>query len=1097
MATEREQFHKILVSLLSIDNNVRTQAEETYHAIPLENRVMFLLNAIPDASLQQEERMMAAVLLRRVFSNDFSEMYPTLSPENQQQLKDSVLMLVQNEESEAISKKLCDVVAELARNLVDDDGNNGWQEFLLFLFSAANSESPRMKEAALRIFAQVPGVFGNQQPNYLDVIKQMLNQSLCDGTYEVRFQAVRALCAFISLHEEAQDIQKFFTDLLPVAIHVIAESCEKEDDDTLLKALVDLCETVPKFLRPQLEAVVQLCIKVFSDENRQNEFRHLALEIFVTLSETAPAMMRKVGGKYIPIVVPQILKMMTEIEDDAEWTLQDEIADDDADENNVIAESALDRLACGLGGKTMLPHIVENIPTMLANPDWKYRHAALMAVSAVGEGCYKQMEAMLPQIMEGILRFLADEHPRVRYAACNAIGQMSTDFGPNFQKKFHDKVIPALLMILDDEDNPRVQAHGGAALVNFCEECPKRILADYLDGVMAKLESVLQAKLKQLMEKGTKLVLEQVVTTIASVADAAEDQFVKFYDRLMPCLKYIIQNANSPELRMLRGKAIECVSLIGFAVGADKFVPDCSDIMDMLLKTQSESNEPLPDDDPQTSYLISAWARICKILGKRFEQYLPLVIGPVMKTAGIKPEVVLVDNEAMEDIGNDVDWQFVSLGEQKNFGIRTAGLEDKAAACEMLVCYARELKEGFAPYTEEVVKLLVPLLKFCFHDGVRTAAAISLPYLLECAQLNGAEYLKGMWNFICPELLRAIETESEPDVLLELMDSMAKCVEFLGSGCLTEEWMTSLLSFINRTMSEHFQNEVDRLEKRKDEDYDEVVEEELEDENSEDSFKLAKVADIIHALFVSYKTDFFPYFDQIIHHFIKMLEPNHSWADHQWAMCIFDDVIESGGPACIKYQQYFLGPMTTYIRDKVPQVRQTAIYGCGVLAMFGGPTFASTCAEVLPVLISIINDPSAKTEENLAVTENAVSAITKILKYNSANVNVDEILPIWFTWLPIWEDTAEVPHVMGYLCDLIAANHPTILGANHANLPRILSIFAETFMKEAIETDTEVAKRMIEIVKQCLQGQTEIAQMCISQLSQEHQLTLHNLLQSN
>lgn len=69
-------------------------------------------------------------------------------------------------------------------------------------------------------------------------------------------------------------------------------------------------------------------------------------------------------------------------------------------------------------------------------------------------------------------------------------------------------------------------------------------------------------------------------------------------------------------------------------------------------------------------------------------------------------------------------------------------MEDKAAACEMLVCYARELKEGFAPYTEEVVKLLVPLLKFCFHDGVRTAAAISLPYLLECAQLNGKQAKK-------------------------------------------------------------------------------------------------------------------------------------------------------------------------------------------------------------------------------------------------------------------------------------------------------------------------------------------------------------------
>ena len=51
-------------------------------------------------------------------------------------------------------------------------------------------------------------------------------------------------------------------------------------------------------------------------------------------------------------------------------------------------------------------------------------------------------------------------------------------------------------------------------------------------------------------------------------------------------------------------------------------------------------------------------------------------------------------------------------------GIRTAGLEEKSTACQMLVCYARELKEGFAGYTEGVVKLMVPMLKFYFHDGV-------------------------------------------------------------------------------------------------------------------------------------------------------------------------------------------------------------------------------------------------------------------------------------------------------------------------------------------------------------------------------------------
>ena len=58
------------------------------------------------------------------------------------------------------------------------------------------------------------------------------------------------------------------------------------------------------------------------------------------------------------------------------------------------------------------------------------------------------------------------------------------------------------------------------------------------------------------------------------------------------------------------------------------------------------------------------------------------------------------------------------------------GLEDKATACQMLVCYARELKEHFVEYTEDTVKLMVPMLKFYFHDGVRSAAAESLPCLI-------------------------------------------------------------------------------------------------------------------------------------------------------------------------------------------------------------------------------------------------------------------------------------------------------------------------------------------------------------------------------
>jgi hypothetical protein len=50
---------------------------------------------------------------------------------------------------------------------------------------------------------------------------------------------------------------------------------------------------------------------------------------------------------------------------------------------------------------------------------------------------------------------------------------------------------------------------------------------------MSKLETILSSKFNELVEKGNKLVLEQIVTTIASVADTSEEKFNDYYDRLV------------------------------------------------------------------------------------------------------------------------------------------------------------------------------------------------------------------------------------------------------------------------------------------------------------------------------------------------------------------------------------------------------------------------------------------------------------------------------------------------------------------------------------------------------------------------------------
>lgn len=44
----------------------------------------------------------------------------------------------------------------------------------------------------------------------------------------------------------------------------------------------------------------------------------------------------------------------------------------------------------------------------------------------------------------------------------------------------------------------------------------------------------------------------------------------------------------------------------------------------------------------------------------------------------------------------------------------------------------------------------------------------------------------------------------------------------MGPGCLTDEAMAEVLRLINKVMEEYFQKAQERLEQRKDEDYDEV-----------------------------------------------------------------------------------------------------------------------------------------------------------------------------------------------------------------------------------------------------------------------------------
>ncbi|KAK9729082.1 importin subunit beta-3 [Basidiobolus ranarum] len=1061
------QLVELLKSLVSNDNMLRSHAEDhlnTFWAVQQPDMLLQALVQLIRTSEDVHLRSFSAVLLRRLSfkplpnqksSDNMVSPWDIVQPETRNIVKTELLQSLSSESDVTVRHKLCDTISEVVKGALSR--GEQWNEILPALFECSKSSSPDHREAAFRIFAAVPYLIADQ---HTDGLKGAFTTGLQDPqSVGVRVAALKASVAYM-LEADTQS-KNALASLMPQMLSVLEPLYTQKDETNLTDAisvLIELGESLTKPFRPVMPQLLNFMVQIMKDSTLEDSTRQTALELLLTLAETAPGMVRKTPN-FCNMIIPVALEMMTDLEDDQDWYNTDDLDDEDNDENYVIGEHAMDRLARYLGGKQVLPVSFQFIPSMLGSDKWEQRHAALMAISAIGEGCAKIMEAELEKVISLVIPYLRDQHARVRYAACNAIGQMSTDFANTLQKKYHEPILTNLVPVMDDTSCPRVQAHAAAAMVNFCEAATKKVLEPYLDTIFERLLTLLHSS--------KTYVQEQAITTIATVADSAEDRFVKYYSAIMPLLINVLRQANQKEYRLLRGKAMECASLIALAVGKESFAPNAPEFIDLLVKTQESVTEA---DDPQVSYLLAAWARVCKVLGQDFIPYLPVVMPPLLQSAQLKPDFAVLDME--EDIESQYSpedgWEFVGVNGQQ-IGIKTTVLEEKCTAVEMFICYSRELGAGFSPYTEKVLEIVLPLLRFYFHDGVRHAAAATIPQLLNCAKLAqpNSEYLTKMWQLVSQKIIEAIMNESDPSYLIQLYIAYYESLEAVGDNSMDASQMES---FTKATVSqlEEYKNRLEAREQSKHgEDYDPEDEEIILEEEATEEAMLGELSKAIHTVLKTHGAAYLPYFDQLLPLTTQFLSLNHP-GTKQWAICIFDDLVEFTGPTSFRYQGHFLQAMVQSLLDSTPDVRQAAAYGIGMCAQFGGPDYADACFAAINPLFQLINAPNARDAENIYVAENAISAVAKVCKYNSSKFDVNTVLPAWFASLPIENDEEEAPHVYIYLLDLLDAHHPAILGANNENIPKLVTIFTDTLVAAILSA--ELAARMVNSLKAILGG---------------------------
>ncbi|MFO3797833.1 MAG: hypothetical protein ACK8QZ_11230, partial [Anaerolineales bacterium] len=238
----------------------------------------------------------------------------------------------------------------------------------------------------------------------------------------------------------------------------------------------------------------------------------------------------------------------------------------------------------------------------------------IKALSASVEGDAKYCKQHVSSAVQLVKMGLQDSSQRVKYDALGCLGAMAEQYAGAFQSEFHNVLVEDVISLITTNDNcTRVQGHCVSSLINFYN--PQQSAAEQLEPYV---DSLLNSLCRCLQEAEVE-VQQECLSLVGCIALVIEVDFTRYYEAFMPGIKNILQNALAPSMSQLRSKAMECVGLIGEAVGPELFVNDAVEVMRVLVPSlQNCEGRGAPEE------VSTACARICKALKQEFLPFLPL-----------------------------------------------------------------------------------------------------------------------------------------------------------------------------------------------------------------------------------------------------------------------------------------------------------------------------------------------------------------------------------------------------------------------------------------------------------------------------------------
>lgn len=372
-------------------------------------------------------------------------------------------------------------------------------------------------------------------------------------------------------------------------------------------------------------------------------------------------------------------------------------------------------------------------------------------------------------------------------------------------------------------------------------------------------------------------------------------------------------------------------------------------------------------------------------------------------------------------------------------------MNEKLCAVEQLSIYAEVLEGDFLPYVEAVFVALKECCSAKTFSKVRASALDAMPFLVHCfvdgrnkQGQNGKEQSREVALTVVALLVEAIGDEQDVDGIVNVFGSLVEIMEECEQA-LPEELVGELAEQIAQSLCER------QFRHTREESTESLEEEDAVTEETERVFA-DQVTDLVRVAAKFGQEPFVRHFDNTISKIcVQLLDENGCVEDRILGLGIFTEVVDNGGGAARRYGEDLLNVCQSCLMDGDAGLRQQCAFSIGVCARANVMVKADG---FLGALKQLVDGPHARTEENIGVTENCISAIGKICRYHGDKIDVGAVFPAWLEMLPIKEDGDERECCNEYLLEQLQGSFKEVVLSNEQVLARVLLIAGDAILHE-------------------------------------------------